>query len=553
MAARMRSWAVAGFTLLAVGTARAGDAAPLAAATNLDFEAAAAPSGAPAGWNFKGEKFVAALESEGVHGGKACARVATPSGATGWGSGWFTQTIAAAPLRGKRVRVTSFLRLKDLNGYAGMTIEVKSADKEMLAIDRRQDHARDGTSDWAMDTVVVDVAAAAETIEYGMVVSGSGTAWVDDVVVETVGPDVPSTDLKSCVRAPANLDFEGEVHPRGMPLNWRGGMTGYDFTYDTDAPHGGKKSGKLAWASASEPPDTAWTPCGQTIPAASWRGKRVRLAGWLRTKDATRGGASLWLRVDGTTDTPIAYEDTSAILVTGTSGWTHIDIVMDIPQAAEQLVYGVMLHGGGAAWCDDLEFAAVGPEVPLSIDPLMADPPLAESAEKANLDFEAGADAEGRPAGWRGPGRAFTASVDTKVFHGGKASGCVAAGDLVAAHPDLPGALVRQLPADPYRGKRVRLTGWMRTEKASENPNSGAGIFLLVSGADPGAPLAMADTSDHALHGDTDWTLGTIVLDVPDGAKSLTVYAGLGGPGKAWADDFKIEVVGADVPLTEKK
>ena len=112
---------------------------------------------------------------------------------------------------------------------------------------------------------------------------------------------------------------------------------------------------------------------------------------------------------------------------------------------------------------------------------------------------------------------------------------------------------MRQLPADPYRGKRVRLTGWMRTEKASENPNSGAGIFLFVSGADPGAPLAMADTSDHALHGDTDWTLGTIVLDVPDGAKSLTVYAGLGGPGKAWADDFKIEVVGADVPLTEKK
>ena len=554
MATRGRCVAVMVLTSVVFGVARADDAPPLPAATNLDFEGGAAPSGAPVGWTCVDKGYALAVDPEGVHGGKACARVASSAGVPLWQAATVTQTIAAAPYRGKRVRASAFLRMRDVSGYAGLRMRVSAAQKEPLAADRRQDHSWNGTRDWEQQSVVLDVAATAETIEYGIVLGGTGVAWIDDFVVETVGEDVPSTDVMSYGPAPANLDFEGATHPRGMPLHWLGGSAGYDFVYDTDAPHGGKKSGKLVWTRDSAPPAGAWTVCGQTIPAASWRGKRVRFAGWIRTNAAAPdGGGGLWLRADDASDNVVAFDNMSGFEVSGTSGWTRCEIVLDVPQSTHRLAFGMILSGGGAGWCDDLELAEAGPSALCSVDTSMADPPLAESTGKANLDFEGGADTEGRPAGWRGGGRGFTPSVDTKVFHAGKASARVSATELVAAHPQAGTGVVRALPADPYRGKRVRVTGWLRTEKLSLEPEAGAALALVVAGPGKFEVLAMDDMEGRHLHGDCDWTNCAIVLDVADAAKSLVLAIGLQGPGSVWVDDIRIEVVGTDVPCTGKK
>jgi hypothetical protein len=502
------------------------------------------------------EAYVLTVDPEGSHGGKACARVAARSAQGDHRSSvaMVTQTIAAAPFRGKRVRLSGFLRTEDVTGHATMRIRVSDAAKEPLAADRNEDHAKNGTTDWTMDQMVLDVAEQAETIEYGIWLSGDGTAWIDDFALETVGTDVPSTDVMSYGPSPANLDFEGATHPRGMPLHWLGGGPGYEFVYDAESPHGGKRSAKLAWTASREPKDDDGVNFGQVVPAAAWRGKRVRFAGWVRTKDATGRGASLWLRVDDAADKSVAFDNMNGFEICGTSGWTRCEIVLDVPQSAARLTYGMLFGGGGAACCDDLALDLVSSEARCTDDPLMQTPPLADSAEKANLGFEGAAGSRGLPAGWSGGNRGFVPSVDTAILHGGKSSARLTRTAVPSSQPAPWGGISCAIPAEPYRGKRVRLAGFVRAEKTSTDPSAGAGLFMMVEGSSfAGESLAADFMQDRLLHGDADWTECAIVLDVPAAAKSLWLGLELLGPGSAWTDDLTIDVVGADVPCTDKK
>jgi C-terminal processing protease CtpA/Prc len=90
------------------------------------------------------------------------------------------------------------------------------------------------------------------------------------------------------------------------------------------------------------------------------------------------------------------------------------------------------------------------------------------------------------------------------------------------------------LDAKEYRGKRVRVSGWLRTQDAP----SASFFFSVVHGEHP--ILERSGT----LVGDEDWTPFAVVVDVPSDASTL--LAGLwlsGGHGAVWADDLKIDIV----------
>ena len=71
------------------------------------------------------------------------------------------------------------------------------------------------------------MAPEARTITFGVILIGDGKVWLDDVRIEAVGKDVPSTDLlgheqKGEVRhaigvnPPTNLDFEEGIGAPGL-------------------------------------------------------------------------------------------------------------------------------------------------------------------------------------------------------------------------------------------------------------------------------------------------------------------------------------------------
>ena len=138
-----------------------------------------------------------------------------------------------------------------------------------------------------------------------------------------------------------------------------------------------------------------WAASVQLVDATSYRGKRMRLRGYLRADDVDSGG--LWVRVDGILEgkyAMLALDNSEDRRVEGTQDWETRDIVVDIPPEGVTILIGAMLTGDGELWVDDLSFEAVAEDVPLTTEPevVITDQPYARPPgvfpTPTNLDFE---------------------------------------------------------------------------------------------------------------------------------------------------------------------
>jgi hypothetical protein len=103
----------------------------------------------------------------------------------------------------------------------------------------------------------------------------------------------------------------------------------------------------------------------QSVSAAAYRGKTVRLRAWLRLEDAVDASdrAQLWLSVDragGKRGSSGNMDDRPV----QTDAWTEREIVVPIPGDATFIEFGVMSYGRGRAWVDDVSFEVIRDPVP---------------------------------------------------------------------------------------------------------------------------------------------------------------------------------------------
>ena len=110
------------------------------------------------------------------------------------------------------------------------------------------------------------------------------------------------------------------------------------------------------------------------------------------------------------------------------------------------------------------------------------------------------------------------------------------------------GNWMRNTDAAPYRGKRIRISAFVKSAgplrrsdfwgrvQASSSPADGNG---LVSAAIPIAPNA-------------DWKHAELIFDVPENGIMLQYGFGVAGGGSMWIDVATVEVVGLDVPVTQQ-
>jgi hypothetical protein len=54
--------------------------------------------------------------------------------------------------------------------------------------------------------------------------------------------------------------------------------------------------------------------------------------------------------------------------ITGSHDWRPYTLVVDVPDQAAAVIFGVQLNGGGVVWADDFALFAVGPDVPVTDD-----------------------------------------------------------------------------------------------------------------------------------------------------------------------------------------
>lgn len=109
------------------------------------------------------------------------------------------------------------------------------------------------------------------------------------------------------------------------------------------------------------------------------------------------------------------------------------------------------------------------------------------------------------------------------------------------------GTILKNLKPTDYLGKKVRMTGYIK----SENLTGYAGMWMRVDGEAQGVSLSFDNMYNRQITGSNDWTKYEIVLDVPDSSTNIGYGVLIHGEGEIWFPDLTFEVVGNDVPSTD--
>lgn len=132
----------------------------------------------------------------------------------------------------------------------------------------------------------------------------------------------------------------------------------------------------------------------------------------------------------------------------------------------------------------------------------------------------------------------FRVGTDRRVVHSGKASLFLRS---LVAEPAGIVSISQQFVAAAYRGRRVRVSAFLRSERAAVE----ASLWF-------GAGSSARNVDERAVvRGTTPWKRYELVMDVPVEADWVRIWLTMRGTGTLWADEFHIEQVSNSVPLTK--
>ena len=169
----------------------------------------------PEGWFKTGsspQSYVIGIEKKaGENGGNAVYIKSTAENIKGFGT--LMQYFSAEKYLNKRVRLSGYIKSKDVAESAGlwMRIDGKDNPSKPLSFDNMANRPIKGTTEWKKYDIVLDVPSNSNLINFGLLLSGTGEVWISELKYEVVDKDVPTTNLmNNAPKAdePVNLNFE---------------------------------------------------------------------------------------------------------------------------------------------------------------------------------------------------------------------------------------------------------------------------------------------------------------------------------------------------------
>ncbi len=156
---------------------------------------------------------------------------------------------------------------------------------------------------------------------------------------------------------------------------------------------------------------------------------------------------------------------------------------------------------------------------------------------KYNLDFEK-RDLQGKlPEGWfRMGSKRHQISTDTIVKHTGNSSVLISS-DI---NTEEEFACIASAIPITQTGKKIELKAYLKLQDVT----SPIGLMLRIDGENE--VLKFDNIMQRKIRGTIDWAEYSVVLSLPEKAKTIYVGAILSGSGKLWADDFKLYIDGKD-------
>ncbi len=181
---------------------------------------------------------------------------------------------------------------------------------------------------------------------------------------------VSAVALTACavdVAAPARPGDTSEFLTPGAPRSWFGGSPRqdlYEIGIDAGIRHGGQAAAYVR--SKTTAIDTSsFASVAQSISAVAYRGRRVRVTGFVRVDSVTGPGAGLWMRIDGPRGT-LGFDNMISYgrAIVGSRAWSEYSIVLDVPVSAVGVTAGLLFQGRGSARLDDVRIEVVDVSVP---------------------------------------------------------------------------------------------------------------------------------------------------------------------------------------------
>jgi len=149
------------------------------------------------------------------------------------------------------------------------------------------------------------------------------------------------------------------------------------------------------------------------------------------------------------------------------------------------------------------------------------------------------------PKGWFAAGSnpsEYEMGIDNSNFENGQSCAYIKS---KAPKENEFGTLMQTISAENYSGKRLKLSGYVK----SEIVDGWSGVWMRIDGEN-NQQLGFDNMRDRAIKGTTDWKEYEIILDIPTNSKTINYGVLLGGNGKVWFDNFKLVEVDKSVQVT---
>lgn len=162
--------------------------------TMIETKACNLPDSVPKGWRayaYNSPDIVIGTDTIVKHNGKASGFLQIPQSVV-LCTGQMIQSIAADPYRKKRVRLTVYLKSKEVEaGFIFMRVDGPDS---AVAFANTLNEPIEETIDWTLYHITLDVLEESRNINFGAVLKGQGILWVDDFSLEVVDRSIPSDD-----------------------------------------------------------------------------------------------------------------------------------------------------------------------------------------------------------------------------------------------------------------------------------------------------------------------------------------------------------------------
>jgi len=189
----------------------------------------------------------------------------------------------------------------------------------------------------------------------------------------------------------------------GLPAHWASGAGTYRLRQDCDVAREGRCSLQLEdVAGARREPASV----SQRLLPGPAAGHRLKISGYIRTRDVADGFAGVWARVEGRRGSVFALESQADRGARGKSDWRRFEVSISVPPNAARIFVGVNMTGTGVAWFDGLALE-VDESVEVPTYPETPPPPRPTPSPKLEDDAALRLPASRPPEPWAHPIRSL--------------------------------------------------------------------------------------------------------------------------------------------------